>query len=255
MKGVLMLFEDASTSAASQQDTEKFDSPQITKVEVTIEGILNKLYSQGLRAYQLWDEAWKHFATGSKRHPELAAVAKDLALADVSLEQFLTSKHCLWLDLRSTDDRFISALHWWQLCCHFFGTGEATGTTNTSGVATKKPPPSAIICGQTVFILDLLKGPYRWVFRHIVILCPTTLVLTHIRVKLQFHWPGCLLMWFCSNGAHRSVLWAPIGAYTVVHNTLLWQLCMCMRPVRQNSGNHMGWGSTRGVGWSLSCYP
>ena len=37
---------------------------------------------------------------------------------------------------------------------------------------------SAIICGQTgcgktVFILDLLEGPYRDVFQHIVILCPT----------------------------------------------------------------------------------
>ena len=28
-------------------------------------------------------------------------------------------------------------------------------------------------CGKTVFILDLLEGPYRGVFHHIVILCPT----------------------------------------------------------------------------------
>ena len=39
-------------------------------------------------------------------------------------------------------------------------------------------PHSAIICGQTgcgktVFILNLLEGPYRRVFQHIVILCPT----------------------------------------------------------------------------------
>jgi len=39
-------------------------------------------------------------------------------------------------------------------------------------------PHSAIICGQTgcgksVFILDLLRGPYLAAFRHIVILCPT----------------------------------------------------------------------------------
>ena len=39
-------------------------------------------------------------------------------------------------------------------------------------------PHSAIICGQTgcgktVFVLDLLEGPYRGVFDHIVILCPT----------------------------------------------------------------------------------
>jgi hypothetical protein len=34
----------------------------------------------------------------------MAMVAKDLALADVSLGQFLTTKYALWLDLRTTDD-------------------------------------------------------------------------------------------------------------------------------------------------------
>ena len=39
-------------------------------------------------------------------------------------------------------------------------------------------PLSAVICGatgcgKTVFALDLLEGPYRGVFRHIVVLCPT----------------------------------------------------------------------------------
>ncbi|MCG8045003.1 MAG: hypothetical protein N0E48_04925, partial [Candidatus Thiodiazotropha endolucinida] len=28
-------------------------------------------------------------------------------------------------------------------------------------------------CGKTVFIRDLLEGPYREVFLHIVVLCPT----------------------------------------------------------------------------------
>ena len=102
MKGILLFFEDPA--AAFQQDTEAFYNPQIQKVEVTIEGILNQLYSQGMRAYQLWQEARKHFAGEMKRHPEVAVVAKDLALADVSLVEFLTTKHCLWLDLRTTED-------------------------------------------------------------------------------------------------------------------------------------------------------
>ena len=53
------------------RNTEAFYNPQITKVEVTIEGIPNQLYSQGMRAYQMWDEAKKYFAAspGSKRHP------------------------------------------------------------------------------------------------------------------------------------------------------------------------------------------
>jgi len=102
MKGILLLFEDPA--AAFERDTENFYNPKITKVEVTIEGVPNQLYSQGQRSYQQWDEVKKFFAGGSKRHPEVAMVAKDLSLADVSLPEYLTSKYSLWLDLRSTDD-------------------------------------------------------------------------------------------------------------------------------------------------------
>ena len=45
-----------------------------------------------------------YFAPGSKRHPDIVTVAKDLALADVNLGEFLTSKYSLWLDLRTSDD-------------------------------------------------------------------------------------------------------------------------------------------------------
>ena len=49
---------------------------------------------------------------------------------------------------------------------------------------------SAIICGQTecgktVFILDLLEGPYRGCFRHIVVLCPT---IRHNKTYQQRPW-------------------------------------------------------------------
>ena len=49
---------------------------------------------------------------------------------------------------------------------------------------------SAIICGQTgcgktVFILDLLEGPYRGFFRHIVVLCPT---IRHNKTYQQRPW-------------------------------------------------------------------
>ena len=97
-----MLFEDVTAQQPFARNTESFYNPKLTKVEVTIEGIPNQLSSQGMRAYQLWDEARKVFAPGGKRHPEVAVVAKDFGLADVSLGEFLTS--ALWLDLRTTDD-------------------------------------------------------------------------------------------------------------------------------------------------------
>ena len=51
MKGVLMLFEDVAAKQPFARNTESFYNPKITKVEVTIEGIPNQLFSQGMRAY------------------------------------------------------------------------------------------------------------------------------------------------------------------------------------------------------------
>ena len=106
MKGILMLFENVAAHQPFARNTQAFYNPKITKVEIIIEGISNQLYSQWMRAYQMWDEAKKYFAAspGSKRHPEVGTVAKDLAMADVNLGEFLNSKYTLWLDLRTSDD-------------------------------------------------------------------------------------------------------------------------------------------------------
>ncbi|MEW8332697.1 MAG: hypothetical protein AB2692_17315 [Candidatus Thiodiazotropha sp.] len=106
MKGILMLFEDLAAQQPYARNTEAFYNPKISKVEVTIEGVPNQLFAQGMRAYQMWDEARRLFAAspGRKRHPDVSVVAKDLALADVSLGEFLTNKYALWLDLRTADD-------------------------------------------------------------------------------------------------------------------------------------------------------
>ena len=106
MKGILMLFENVAAQQPFACNTEAFHNPQITTVEITIEGIPNQLYSQGMRAYQIWDEAKKYFAAspGSKHHPEVGTAAKDLAMAVVNLGEFLSSKYSLWLDLRTSDD-------------------------------------------------------------------------------------------------------------------------------------------------------
>ena len=73
MKGILMLFEDPSKT-----NTETYYNPKITKVEMTIEGIPNQLFSQGMRAYQQWDEINRYFALTSKREKVIDKVAKDL---------------------------------------------------------------------------------------------------------------------------------------------------------------------------------
>ena len=99
MKGILMLFEDPNRT-----DTEMYYNPNITKVEMTIEGVPNQLYSQGMKAYQQWDEINKFFALNSKRNKETNMIAKELCFTDTTLEKYLTNNYALWLDLRSTDD-------------------------------------------------------------------------------------------------------------------------------------------------------
>ena len=142
MKGILLLFVDPA--AAFQRDTEAFYNPKITKVEVTIEGVPNELYAQGLRAYQQWDEAIKFHASGSKRDPIAGVVAKDLDLADVSLPEYLTTKFSLWLDMRSSDD---DRLH---------GTGRRIENAS-EGVTlqiTKKPEAAGVLDVYVFLIMD-----------------------------------------------------------------------------------------------------
>lgn len=107
MKGILMLFEDPVLGAPTGcRDTEAYHNPKITKVKVTIEGLNNQLYSNGLRSYQIWDETRRLFASapGNRRAPETAITEKQLYLADVELKPFLLSKFAQWLDFRGTDD-------------------------------------------------------------------------------------------------------------------------------------------------------
>jgi hypothetical protein len=71
---------------------------------MTIEGVQNQLYSQGMKAYQQLDEINKFFALNSKRNKETNIIVKDLYLTYTTLEKYLTDNYALWLDLRSTDD-------------------------------------------------------------------------------------------------------------------------------------------------------
>ena len=192
MKGVLMLFEDVAAQQPFARNSGSFYNPKITKVEVTIEGIPNQLFSQGMHAYQMWDEARKLFAPGRKRHPEMAVVAKDLGLADVSLGEFLTSKFALWLNLRTTDDdrlhgsgrRIENASE--GVTIQLTKKAEAAGSSQLFiNHLLPKGTHSAIVCGQrgcgkTVFVLSLLEeGPY------IVVLCPT---IEHNKTYKQCPW-------------------------------------------------------------------
>ena len=76
LKGVLLIFTQERSATKFARDTEKFYNPQITKVEVTVEGVPNELYAQNMEYRHQYDEIVKHFAEG--RLKEAGAFQKDL---------------------------------------------------------------------------------------------------------------------------------------------------------------------------------
>ena len=102
LKGVLLIFTQERSATKFAQDTEEFYNPKITKVEVTVEGVPNELYTQNMEYRHQYDEIVQHFAEG--RLKEAGAIQKDLQLHNVSIALYYTNKYALWLDFRTIDD-------------------------------------------------------------------------------------------------------------------------------------------------------
>ena len=97
IKGVLLLFENPFT--AGERNSETFPFVNISKLDITIEGMVNKIYAQGFKPYQHFQEAKKFF---------LSEKQKETNSSDNDVYQFYGSdKYCLWLDLRTTEDNNI----------------------------------------------------------------------------------------------------------------------------------------------------
>ena len=92
MKGVLVFFEKAFAVGAFNSERTPFQNPGIIDVQVTIEGLSNRVYAQGFKAHQQWDEACRRF------------MPKNVE-SNMDMESFYgDDKFALWLDLRSTED-------------------------------------------------------------------------------------------------------------------------------------------------------
>ena len=87
-----------------------FKNPLITNVKYTIDGLPNKRYSNGLKAWNQFDEISKHFMPENSKPNHTSAI--DLRL------YYCENKFGLWTDLRSTED---NNLH---------GTGKAHNAKN-----------------------------------------------------------------------------------------------------------------------------
>ena len=102
LKGVLLIFTQERSATKFTRDTEEFYNPKITKVEVTVEGVPNELYTQNMEYRHQYDEIVKHFAEGQLK--EVGAIQKYLQLHNIKKASYYTNKYALWLDFRTIDD-------------------------------------------------------------------------------------------------------------------------------------------------------
>ena len=102
LKGVLLIFTKERSATKFTCDTEEFYNPKITKVEITVEGVPNELYTQNMEYRHQYNEIVKHFAEGQLK--EAGAIQKDLQLHNVDIASYYTDKYALWLDFRTIDD-------------------------------------------------------------------------------------------------------------------------------------------------------
>jgi len=92
MKAILLLFVEPYSSGA--RDSEKYVFPDLTKVQVTINGSHNMLYNEGIVATDLWAEASRFFVKEKNKTEHM------------NLKLFLTGdKFGLLIDLHSMADR------------------------------------------------------------------------------------------------------------------------------------------------------
>ena len=88
LKGLLLLFINQYTVGA--RDTEHYFNPDITKVKVTVNGVPNRVYNEGLNGSYMWQELIRHFKPSTNGRPNM------------TLAKYLTdNKFGLWIDLRS----------------------------------------------------------------------------------------------------------------------------------------------------------
>ena len=94
LKGILLLFIVPYTAGA--RDSENYFNPDITNVEVTINGLPNRVYNNGIKGHDVWREASRLFSTKSKKQ------GAGIYSPNMTLAKYLTgNKFGFFLDLRS----------------------------------------------------------------------------------------------------------------------------------------------------------
>ena len=91
MKAVVLLFRNKTVT-----DSEQFVYPNITDVKISVEGVPNSIYSQGMPKRRFFEEAFRIFHCG---YSDCDSV--------MSIEKFYKDSFALCVDLRTLDDNFV----------------------------------------------------------------------------------------------------------------------------------------------------
>ena len=91
LKGILLLFLSKYTEG--NRDSEYYFNPNITNVKITVNGVPNRVYNEGISGSDMWEELTRHFKPSTNGRPNM------------TLAKYLTDdKFGLWIDLRSMAD-------------------------------------------------------------------------------------------------------------------------------------------------------
>ena len=102
LKGILLLFINPFVAGA--RDTESYFNPDITKVKVTVNGVPNRVYNEGISGSDMWNELTRYFNPHTHTRAGVSHTPKS-GRPNMTLTKYLTgNKFGLWIDLRSMAD-------------------------------------------------------------------------------------------------------------------------------------------------------
>ena len=102
LKGILLLFINPYVVGA--RDSESYFNPDITKVKVTVNGVPNRVYNEGISGTDMWNELTRYF--NPRGHTRTRGLhTPNGGRPNMTLTKYLTgNKFGLWIDLRSMAD-------------------------------------------------------------------------------------------------------------------------------------------------------
>ena len=107
LRGILLLGKKKTDIADWTCKSGTFWNFNVSKISVTIEGIPNQLFSNGILPTDIYEECVRFFGGMYKEGRSIDDTVKKLSLYGIDPIEFFDKKYAVWLDFRSTQDNFL----------------------------------------------------------------------------------------------------------------------------------------------------